>query len=90
MKIKSGFILHAVGGEQVVVPVGARTRDFKGMIRLNETGAFLWQQMSSEFTRESATAALLAEYDVTEEVAVASVDKFIGILREGNLLESAD
>ncbi len=90
MIIKSGFILHTVGGEQVVVPVGSRTRDFKGMIRLNETGAFLWQQMSSEFTRESVISALLEEYEVTEEIAASAVDTFMATLRDADLLASED
>ncbi len=87
MKIKSGFILHTVGGEYVVVPVGARTKEFKGMVRLNGSGAFLWEQMQTEFTREAVVAALLEKYEVTEEVAVAAVNQFISTLREGNLLD---
>ncbi len=90
MKIKSGFILHVVGGEHVVVPVGERTKDFKGMIRLNGSGAFLWELMQKEFTRESVLAALLAQYEVTEEVASETLDQFIGTLRDAGLLESAD
>ncbi len=87
MKIKSGFILHAVGGEHVVVPVGARTKDFKGMIRLNSSGAFLWNQMQQDFTRESVIAAVLEEYDTTEDTAGAAVDQFMATLREADLLE---
>ncbi len=88
MKLKSGFILHKVGGEQVVVPVGARTGEFFGMIRLNESGAFLWEHMDGEFTVASLIKALLAQYDVTEDVAAATVARFIDHLRAANLLES--
>ncbi len=87
MKLKSGFILHAVGGEHIVVPVGARTKDFRGMIRLNGTGAFLWEHMKEEFTPESAVGALLSEYDVTEDVATTAVNNFLATLREADLLE---
>ena len=41
MKIKKGFVLRKVGGESVVVPVGEMSKQFHGMINLNETGAFL-------------------------------------------------
>ena len=90
MKIKSGFVLHTVGGEHVVVPVGKRTKDFSGMIRLNDTGAFLWQHMEGSFTPESLTASLLAQYDVPEETAAATVARFIENMRRANLLESGD
>ncbi len=90
MKLKSGFILHSVGGERVVVPVGARTKDFKGMIRLNGTAAFLWEHMQQDFTKESVVAALLEQYDVTEELASSTVDTFIATLRDANLLDADD
>ena len=46
MKIKKGFVLRVVGGEHVVVPVGEMSKQFHGMINLNETGAFLWRFFS--------------------------------------------
>ncbi len=90
MKLKSGFIMHRVGGECVVVPVGARTKDFSGMIRLNDSGAFLWEHMAGDFTAESLTDALLAQYDVTEDVAKKTVEKFIDQICRADLLESED
>ncbi len=87
MKLKSGFVLHSVGGEHIVVPVGARTKDFRGMIRLNDSGAFIWEQMEGDFTKESLVAALLEQYDVTENLAAETVNKFIESLRAGGLLE---
>ena len=90
MKIKSGFVLHKVGGEHVVVPVGKRTKEFSGMIRLNETGAFLWSHMEGSFTLDSLTGALVAHYDVSEETAAATVARFIENMRSANLLESGD
>ena len=41
MKIKDGFMLRKVGGQNVVVAVGKASRDFNGIIRLNDTGKFL-------------------------------------------------
>ncbi len=57
------------------------------MIRLNGTGAFLWEHMKEEFTPESAVGALLSEYDVTEDVATTAVNNFLATLREADLLE---
>ena len=46
MKTKSGFMLRQVGGKNVVVAVGKAAEDFNGLITLNSTGAFLWEQLS--------------------------------------------
>lgn len=32
MRIKNGFFMREVAGKYVVVPVGAQTNEFKGMI----------------------------------------------------------
>ena len=41
--MKKGFIVRKVGGENIAVPVGERGKSFHGMIKLNETGNFLWE-----------------------------------------------
>ena len=86
MKLKEGFILRTVGTNHLVVPVGARTVDFRCLITLNETGAFLWQQLQQERTAEQLTAALLEEYDVADEQAASDVAAFVDKLKEAELL----
>ncbi len=86
MKIKSGFMLRKVGGQNVVVAVGAASREFNGIIKLNETGAFLWELLKEERSAEELTAALLAEYDITREIAAADVKTFIEKLEGAELL----
>ena len=77
MKIKKGFVLRVVGGENVVVPVGAMSKTFHGMINLNETGAFMWKFFSEEHTLDEGVAALLSEYEVDEDRARTDVQKFM-------------
>lgn len=86
MKLKDGFVLRSVGGHSIVVPVGAQVVDFNCMITLNETGAFLWQQLQSEHTAQELTEALLAEYEVDSAVAEADVAQFIEKLQQAELL----
>ena len=87
MKIKEGFLLRQVGGNNVVVPVGAQAVDFRCIITLNEVGAFLWQKLAVDSTVADLVAALLAEYDVTAAIATADVERFAASLREKNLLD---
>lgn len=84
MKIKKGFVLRVVGGENVVVPVGEMSKVFHGMINLNDTGAFMWKFFSEEHTLEEGVEALCAEYEVERERATVDVQKFMDtILQNG-------
>ena len=87
MKIKDGFLLRQVGGNNVVVPVGAQAVDFRCLITLNEVGAFLWLKLSVDCSVADLVEALLAEYDVTADIATADVERFVASLREKNLLD---
>lgn len=87
MKLKDGFVLRQVAGSYVVVAVGLQTLDFKGMIRLNETGAFLWKQLAeNECTEDSLVVAMTNEYDVDNKTAAVDVSAFVQSLREADLL----
>ena len=77
MKIKDGYMLRDVAGNHVVVPLGKEAADFNGMISLNDTGAFLWKLLEEDCTRDQLVAAVLSEYDTTEEEAGRGVDRFI-------------
>ncbi len=87
MKIKDGFMLREVAGTYVVVPVGERSEQFNGMVNLNEIGAFIWKVLENGSDRAGVISAMLAEYDVTEEIAAKDADNFINILSENGLLE---
>ena len=87
MKIKKGFVIREVGGETVVVPVGAMSKHFHGMINLNETGAFLWRFFQEEHTLEEGVTALLAEYEVDDKLAKCDVEKFIQTLTANGFAE---
>ncbi len=87
MKIKDGYILRSVAGSNVVVPVGKRTLDFNGMITLNDTGAFIWQQLEHETDENRIVAAILESYEVEEPRARSCVQGFVEKLREVGCLE---
>lgn len=87
MKIKDGFLLREVGERTVVVPVGAQTVDFRCIMTLNESGAFLWRELQQNTTVEALTSRLLAEYEVAEDKAAADAAAFVATLREKGLLD---
>lgn len=85
MKLKDGFILRTVAGETVVLPAAGVT-NFDMMITLNDTGRFLWERLAVGAEEADLVKALLAEYDVTEEVAANSVAAFVARLKELDFL----
>lgn len=85
MKLKDGFILRTVAGQTVVLPTG-EDLDLNMMITLNDTGAFLWEQLREEADEADLVAALLREYDVDEATAADAVKNFVAKLRENDFL----
>lgn len=77
MKRNPNFLLREVAGKQVVVPVGAASVEFAGMINLNAVGAYLWQKLETEQTLDTLTDALTERYEVTQEIARADVEAFV-------------
>lgn len=86
MKLKEGFLLRQVAGENVVLPIGGDL-DQNMMITLNGTGAFLWERLGSETDIDALVAAVLAEYDVDAATARSAVEGFIETLRGHGFLE---
>ena len=85
MRIKDGFLLRDVAGQNVVLPTGSDL-DLNMMITLNDTGTFLWERLQTETDEAALVAALLAEYDVDEETAKVSVDRFVAKLKDNEFL----
>ena len=80
-------MIRQVGGEHVVVPVGERSKEFHGMINMNETGAFLWKFFTAEHTIEEGVDVLCAEYNVDRAVAETDVNRFADILQRNGFTE---
>ena len=88
MRLKSGFVLEKVGGSYLAVAVGERAEEFKVLVKLNSTGAFLWNIIScSDVTESDLIDQLLAAYDVSPEIAERDVKGFVKILSDGGLLD---
>ena len=88
MKRNPDFLLRNVAGTQVLVPVGQAADAFAGMVTLNSTSVFLWEQLEDVQTVDSLARALLDRYDVAEEKAREDVEAFLAALMPtGAILE---
>ncbi len=80
MKLKYEFVTNFVAGKTVAVAVGKGLNEFGGFIKLNDTGAFIFELLKKEISEEEIVNALLKEYDVTEEKARESTKEFLEYL----------
>ncbi|MBR1757299.1 MAG: PqqD family protein [Lachnospiraceae bacterium] len=85
MKLKNGFYTREVGGKQVMV--GVAGTGFSGVVRSNETAAFIVNQLKKETSEDEIVSAMLAVYDAPEEKIRADVKKIVGTLREIGAIE---
>lgn len=79
MKLKDGFITHETGGEQIMVAAGSEK--FSGLVRSNETAAFIVDCLGEETTEGEITQKMSEKYDAPEEVIAADVKRIVGMLR---------
>ena len=86
MKVKNGFILRKVGKQFVVAATGEASRNFNGMIRLNDEAAFAFGQLQGGTTEEELVAALVEKYGGNEEEVRVDVANFLTKLGEADAL----
>ncbi|MBO7193092.1 MAG: PqqD family protein [Bacteroidaceae bacterium] len=89
MKIKEGFEIQNVCGEHIIVPTGAENVDYSKIISLNETAAYLWENIvpKESFTIDDMTQLLLAEYEVEEDIAREDCTSIVECWKEMELIE---
>ena len=87
MRRNENFILRQVADMTVIVPVGAATEQFPGMISVNETGAFLWALLEKEQTLQSLGEALARTYQVERKQAEADVNAFLEKLKPAGAVD---
>lgn len=88
MKIKKGFAKRDIAGSTVVVPVGDMTKEFNGMITLNNSASFFWDIFAkNDISIEQAVKEVTDKYDISAEKAKKDIEDFVNMLKDNNLLD---
>lgn len=89
MRAKKGFKLRNICGENIIVAEGKENIDFTNIISMNETSAFLWEQIEKKdnFDAETLTELLLDNYDVDKETALNDASELIKQWLEAEIIE---
>lgn len=88
MKIKKGFELRSICGENIIISVGKENINFTKVITLNESAACVWNAViGKEFTVADCVKVILDEYEVEEAQATADVEKLFQSWIDAGLAE---
>ena len=87
MKIKDGFVVREIAGQSIVVALGAASKKFNGMIKLNDTGRVIWDMLAEGKGEDDIVERFVSEYDVDAASAKRDVSAFIEVLRGADILE---
>ena len=71
------IVTRKTGNEYVLVPITNNIADMNSVYTLNETGAFIWEQIDGKRNVEEIISALIAEYDIDKQNAESDVFNFI-------------
>ena len=89
MKAKPGFKLRSVCGENIIVAEGEENIDFSNIISMNESSAYLWQNIQGkEFTHEDLVDLLTQEYEVDEATAMKDVKALTELWLQAGIIEA--
>ena len=86
--MKYNFVTNEVADKIVAVAVGGDLEKFNGFIKMNDTGAYIFNMLKSDVTEEEIVAAMKKDYeDAAEEEIRETVSEFVGKLKEADVLE---
>lgn len=78
----SSVVTRKTGNEYVLVPVTDNIADMDSVYTLNETGAFIWEQIDGKRDLESLIELLVSEYDTETETAKSDLLDFINKMND--------
>lgn len=92
MKVKNGFNLREVCGENIIVAEGDENIDFSNIISMNESSAYLWQEVQKldNFTIDTLTQLLCEQYEIDEATAKNDVTTLATQWAAAGIIEGED
>ena len=92
MKVKNGFNLREVCGENIIVAEGDENIDFSNIISMNESSAYLWQEVQKldNFTIDTLTQLHCEQYEIDEETAKKDVTTLATQWAAAGIIEGED
>jgi hypothetical protein len=70
----------------VAVPIGDGAKEYKGVLKMNETAAAIFKLMEKGLTESEIVDAIEREYEVPREKLVSDVQKYISLFEAEGLI----
>lgn len=88
MKIRQGFELRKICGENIIIAHGIKNIDFSKVITLNESAAVVWNAvMGKDFTEQDIVNVLTSEYEVDAATAQEDANTLIASWKSAELIQ---
>jgi hypothetical protein len=88
MRIKQGYKVRELAGENVVIMQGRSGADMTRVISLNNSSLLLWNNLLDvDFSADDVKRILLENYDVDEAVAAADAQAWVEKMQQTGLVE---
>lgn len=86
MRLKDDFILHNTGEDFVIIATGEATKNFNGIIKLNNMGGEIISFLSNDISEEEIIKAIVEKYEVEYETAREDILNLLDSLRKAGVI----
>ena len=87
MKIKNGFVLRRVLDEAIVIASGEASKNFHGMVKLNDSAADIWEWIAAGYEEKELVSKLSDKYSLDEDKALCDVRSMLSQMSNAGLIE---
>lgn len=87
MKRSELFILKEMAGQYILVPFGEMAAKHRGVIQLNETAKFFWDNLENDTDVNTLADLIVEKYGIDRETALVDTVKFIDSLKEDGCID---
>mgnify|MGYP002606695302 FL=1 len=86
MRLKDDFILHNTGEDFVIIATGEATKNFNGIIKLNNMGGEIVELLATDISEEEIIKAIVEKYEVEYETAREDILNLLDSLRKAGVI----
>lgn len=86
MRLKDDFILHNTGEDFVIIATGEATKNFNGIIKLNNMGGEIVSFLSNDISEENIIKAIVEKYEVEYDTAKEDILNLLDSLRKAGVI----
>lgn len=77
LNLQSQFVSREVGNELILVPLTNNVAQMNSMFTLNETGKFIWENLSKTSGTDELVTIMTCEFDIDPETARIDIESFL-------------